>query len=281
MDWHGGLIPKKLIHHCTQRSPKRENMHCLKRMTRKRGEEAVSPVVGVMLMLVVTIIIAAVVSGFAGGLMGNTPKPPSLTMDVQVVNTGNPSGSGFYASVLSTSQAIPTSSLKIITSWQTSIKYNNTAPNQIVGQIYAGGNTSTGNVLNLNAYVGMQTSKVVQAVAPFGMGSGIIGAPQNTYGQNPTDPFGGGVGGRNWQWFGNYSLVSGTGLYAVPAPYNSGTALGGVAGSFNTTGLEGGYGVVNAYQYTSTADYVWPGTVDAAQAVPRDGLGEPAPGGYG
>ena len=31
-------------------------------------ENAVSPVVGVMLMLVVTIIIAAVVSGFAGGL---------------------------------------------------------------------------------------------------------------------------------------------------------------------------------------------------------------------
>ena len=35
-------------------------------------EDAVSPVVGVMLMLVVTIIIAAVVSGFAGGLAGGT-----------------------------------------------------------------------------------------------------------------------------------------------------------------------------------------------------------------
>lgn len=36
-------------------------------------DEAVSPVVGVMLMLVVTIIIAAVVSMFASGMMGDTP----------------------------------------------------------------------------------------------------------------------------------------------------------------------------------------------------------------
>jgi len=34
---------------------------------RNRKDDAVSPVVGVMLMLVVTIIIAAVVSAFAGG----------------------------------------------------------------------------------------------------------------------------------------------------------------------------------------------------------------------
>ncbi len=37
----------------------------------KNNESAVSPVVGVMLMLVVTIIIAAVVSAFAGGMGGN------------------------------------------------------------------------------------------------------------------------------------------------------------------------------------------------------------------
>lgn len=41
----------------------------------ERKEDAVSPVVGVMLMLVVTIIIAAVVSGFAGGLAGEAPFP--------------------------------------------------------------------------------------------------------------------------------------------------------------------------------------------------------------
>ena len=36
----------------------------------EQKDDAVSPVVGVMLMLVVTIIIAAVVAAFAGGLVG-------------------------------------------------------------------------------------------------------------------------------------------------------------------------------------------------------------------
>jgi FlaG/FlaF family flagellin (archaellin) len=43
-------------------------------------EDAVSPVVGVMLMLVVVIIIAAVVSGFAGSLVGTDTKPPQATI---------------------------------------------------------------------------------------------------------------------------------------------------------------------------------------------------------
>ena len=39
---------------------------------------AISPVVGVMLMLVVTIIIAAVVTGFAGGLVSGQKTAPTL-----------------------------------------------------------------------------------------------------------------------------------------------------------------------------------------------------------
>ncbi len=45
-----------------------------------KRDDAVSPVVGVMLMLVVTIIIAAVVSGFAGGLVGSTQKAPQASV---------------------------------------------------------------------------------------------------------------------------------------------------------------------------------------------------------
>lgn len=47
---------------------------------RIKMEDAVSPVVGVMLMLVVTIIIAAVVSGFAGGLVGDNQKAPQASI---------------------------------------------------------------------------------------------------------------------------------------------------------------------------------------------------------
>jgi FlaG/FlaF family flagellin (archaellin) len=45
-------------------------------------EDAVSPVVGVMLMLVVTIVIAAIVSAFAGGIPADTAKPPQVTLSV-------------------------------------------------------------------------------------------------------------------------------------------------------------------------------------------------------
>jgi len=48
--------------------------------TNERNYDAVSPVVGVMLMLVVTIIIAAVVSAFAGGLGQSSPKAPQVSI---------------------------------------------------------------------------------------------------------------------------------------------------------------------------------------------------------
>jgi FlaG/FlaF family flagellin (archaellin) len=50
----------------------------------RHQKEAVSPVVGVMLMLVVTIIIASVVSAFAGGLWGNTDKAPGVTIQASI-----------------------------------------------------------------------------------------------------------------------------------------------------------------------------------------------------
>ena len=46
------------------------------RYTQYNSDEAVSPVIGILLMLVVTIIIAAVVSGFAGSLVQGQAKVP-------------------------------------------------------------------------------------------------------------------------------------------------------------------------------------------------------------
>jgi archaeal type IV pilus assembly protein PilA len=46
-------------------------------------DNAVSPVIAIMLMLVVTIIIAAVVSGFAGGLAGSQEKTPQATISAE------------------------------------------------------------------------------------------------------------------------------------------------------------------------------------------------------
>ncbi len=52
-------------------------------------DSAVSPVVGVLLMLVVTIIIAAVVSGFAGGLGGGAVKAPQAAVECTADLTGH------------------------------------------------------------------------------------------------------------------------------------------------------------------------------------------------
>lgn len=50
-------------------------------------DNAVSPVIGVLLMLVVTIIIAAVVSGFAGGLAGGTSKSAQVSLKAEFHNS--------------------------------------------------------------------------------------------------------------------------------------------------------------------------------------------------
>jgi FlaG/FlaF family flagellin (archaellin) len=52
------------------------------------NDQAVSPVVGVMLMLVVTIIIAAIVSGVAGGMVSGQNKVPQATIQATFSQTG-------------------------------------------------------------------------------------------------------------------------------------------------------------------------------------------------
>jgi len=56
-------------------------------IAKRSNESAVSPVVGVMLMLVVTIVIAAVVSAFAGGLSTGTSKEPQMTITAKFSNS--------------------------------------------------------------------------------------------------------------------------------------------------------------------------------------------------
>ena len=54
--------------------------------SKNTGEDAVSPVVGVMLLLVVTVIIAAVVATFASGLVTTQQTVPTLAADVKIVS---------------------------------------------------------------------------------------------------------------------------------------------------------------------------------------------------
>lgn len=79
-----------------------------RRTKMKRGDDAVSPVVAVMLMLVVTIIIAAVVSTMAGGLFSTRSPAPTISA-VTEYSLSN----GLSIDVLSVSEAIDTADLEL------------------------------------------------------------------------------------------------------------------------------------------------------------------------
>ena len=50
-----------------------------KLLKNKRG---VSPVIGVILMVAITVVMGAVIAGFAYGYLGNTPKAPNVALSV-------------------------------------------------------------------------------------------------------------------------------------------------------------------------------------------------------
>lgn len=57
-------------------------------MNQKKSEDAVSPVIGVMLLLVVTIVIAAVVAVFASGVGTDVEPAPATVVDVVSISDG-------------------------------------------------------------------------------------------------------------------------------------------------------------------------------------------------
>jgi len=246
---------------------------------------AVSPVVGVMLMLVVVVIIAAVVSGFAGGMVnGNNQKTPQLAMDANIVNTGFWSSSYFKAQVTGVDKPIATKDLKIVTSWTKTF---------VNGTTVKGGATMNPNVLNFHVLYQVNGWSAVDNwtdVCPqgYGPGSGMNGTENTNFW-----PFEGGSsscsGGKchmsdiwsgaltNYSWFGNYNLQAGTVMFARPF----GGKLGGQAtglGSFSV-----GYGIqsnatsgttgAGKYYYTYGVDSTgttlnpYPDSVDQMQAV--------------
>jgi FlaG/FlaF family flagellin (archaellin) len=220
-------------------------MEYLKSLKTRKPEDAVSPVVGVMLMLVVTIIIAAVISGFAGGLMGNAHKSPTLQMDVKIANSGSWYGSGFYANVHGVSEPIATKNLKIVTSWS-AVDANTKA-------VIHGGNTSIGGVTNSWYYVTQKQNIVIPNAVPLGFGVGIT---NKSTGQNQdSDP-----DFILAEQFGNYSLEQGTSMVAQPEGA-SGPGISTMVGSLNS-----GYGVVTPYTYT------YGGVFDVPQIDPMQAM---------
>jgi hypothetical protein len=242
-----------------------------------QNEWAVSPVVGVMLMLIVVIIIASVVSGFVGGLIGGKNlKDPQLAMDVSIANSGDWSTSYLKGEVTATSAPINTRDLKIVTFWKKS--FNN-------GSFITGGATTTPGVVNFNAIYsthGSYAFDLWRLTVPQGYGTGV--GQNSTYSGNIFWTLEGGTGtngdatlydlevnhiATNNSWWGNYYLQAGTLFLCRPFGGSNSGQSGG------NSQMTVGYGVPNAtagirttrYQYVySTSPYS-----DGACKISMDG----------
>jgi flagellin-like protein len=55
----------------------------------RKNDEAVSPVIGVILMVAITVILAAVIAAFVFGMSGNISKTKTVAVTVQKIDSGN------------------------------------------------------------------------------------------------------------------------------------------------------------------------------------------------
>lgn len=190
--------------------------------SKNTGEDAVSPVVGVMLLLVVTVIIAAVVATFASGLVTTQQAAPTVAADVEILSMDTYSASGaagkFEMKIVAVSDDVPTKDLKLVTKY---VVNNRTNPEEKV----SGGNVMYGKVNNTNYSSQFKgTTYHYEYASPIGFGPGVQGSAV-TSGQYGTN-----------QQFGYYSLTEGTymqnsGLDTAGSPSDTGTdALDAILG---------------------------------------------------
>jgi len=151
---------------------------------------------------VVTIIIAAVVSGFAGGLAGTQQKAPAASFECRIANSGAWGTSTFDLLCRSTDVAIPTKDLKLVTQW--TMKNGTVVRNVITGP-------ST--VPNTNY------SPSGKYHSPLGFGPGVNRTKWS--GDYYTD-----------QYYGNYTLMAGTRMHNTAYGWN--LAYGGYGVSPDT-----------------------------------------------
>ena len=55
-------------------------------MIQKKSDDAVSPVIGVMLMIVITVVIAGVVAAFGTGMTGDMEPAPNVVLDIKIMS---------------------------------------------------------------------------------------------------------------------------------------------------------------------------------------------------
>lgn len=91
-------------------------MNVIKKTNYEKNETAVSPVIGVMLMLVVTLVIAAFVSMFAGNAFASAEASPSTAINVKIISNGGANHDQYVMLIENAGgDSIPSADLKIMT----------------------------------------------------------------------------------------------------------------------------------------------------------------------
>ena len=95
-------------------------------MKKAHKDDAVSPVVGVMLMLVVTIVIAAVIAAFSSGLTASQEEGPvaAFSVEMSAANVPNTNDDYYVQLQLLAGDSLKTSELKIDTSYKVPSTFN-------------------------------------------------------------------------------------------------------------------------------------------------------------
>ncbi|MDO8872031.1 MAG: type IV pilin N-terminal domain-containing protein [Methanoregula sp.] len=117
-------------------------------------DTAVSPVVGVMLMLAITVMIAAIVSAAAGGLSGTGKKAPSAILDITIYASKDYGGYSLPSLIIKhiSGNVLATKDLQIITYYRT--PSGTTVKGNLSGQYAVSGDDDWG-TYKLNKYSGV------------------------------------------------------------------------------------------------------------------------------
>jgi FlaG/FlaF family flagellin (archaellin) len=163
-------------------------MHFWQQKENTETDDGVSAVIGVMLMLSVVVILAVVVSMYAGNLAVFKEQTPQVTLQCAISRGPTDIDAVFQMFVSSSSSVVKTSDVQIVTSWS--------ALNSSMQTIY-GGNTTTGKPDGSQK----NTPKLNM---PYGIGPGVSGEVKTSV-DDMTDN----------QSFGAYTLVPNTILRAA------------------------------------------------------------------
>ncbi|MDP3563694.1 MAG: type IV pilin N-terminal domain-containing protein [Methanoregula sp.] len=118
-------------------------------------DAAVSPVVGVMLMLAITVMIAAIVSAAAGGLSGTEKKAPSAILDVTFYAAKDYGGYSMPSMTIKhiSGNVLPTKDLQLITYYRT--PSGTTVKGSLTGQVAIKGNDTCTTTFKADKFCGV------------------------------------------------------------------------------------------------------------------------------